>query len=192
MNEKYATYSNNDDVSAYFLTILKDVKDFSNIIDIETVEKIADGLLSADIVYLVGIGSDRIVADCLSNYLPLSGVRCITVCEEGLAMKEKMLMLTKNDFILMSSYPTLQSDEYWLVEFVKQIGAKLALITDSKVTAKSLGVEEYITSKGTMQTFNNSYVMSMVVCDILLLKLRQRAPARIEHALEKYDELLKK
>ena len=173
----------------YFELLNNDITQFANTIDLSIIDEIADNVLSARTVYLYGIGTDMILANYLNNYLPLLGIHSITVCEEGLAMRDKAIMMSKDDFIIMSSFPDIQDDEYWLASYVHEIGAGLALITDSDVTASDLHCDTYIVTKGSLDTFYNSVVISMVLCDILLLKIRERDPERAERYMKKYDSM---
>ena len=173
----------------YFELLNNDIMQFADTIDLSVIEKIADNVLNARTVYLYGIGTDMVLANYLNNYLPLLGIHSVTVCEEGLAMRDKAIMMSKDDYVIMSSFPDIQVDEYWLVNYIHEIGADIALITDSDVTASDLKCDTYIVTKGSLDTFYNSVVISMVLCDILLLKIRERDPERAEHYMKKYDSM---
>lgn len=179
-------------ISRYFETMDADARAFIDGLQMDMLEKLSENILKAQRVYLCGFGSDRIVADYLNNYFPLMGIPVTVLCEEGLALREKVLEMGSGDFVIMSSYPTLQDDEYWLYSYARECGAGIFLITDSDLTAKSLGAEDYVKTRSSMETFYNSSVLSMYFCDILLMKLREAAPERAEKYLKKYDTITNK
>lgn len=179
-------------INDYFTVLEEDAKAFSVSVDMGQLDRLVDHILHADTVYLFGLGSDRIVVDYLSNYFPLLGIRTVCLSEEGLGLREKVLCIDKNDFMLMASYPTVQDDEYWVADYAKENKAGVFLITDSDVTAKSLGVCDYVKTRSTVETYYNSCVLSMYFCDILLMKLREQAGQKAEACLKKYDAITKK
>lgn len=179
-------------INEYFAILEEDAKAFSTSVDMEQLDYLVNHLLEADTVYLFGLGSDRIVVDYLNNYFPLLGIRTVSLCEEGLGLREKVLCIGKNDFMLMASYPTVQDDEYWVADYTKENEAGIFLITDSDVTAKSLGISDYVKTRSTVETYYNSCILSMYFCDILLMKLREQAGQKAEACLKKYDSITKK
>lgn len=92
----------------YFHGLLKNCNDFFNQIPESQIEKMVRLIKEAETVYLFGIGSDVVIAHFLENYLRLMGIRCITITEEGLAMKEKFFAMKEHDCLFMSAYPTLE------------------------------------------------------------------------------------
>lgn len=173
----------------YLTSMTNDINLFIASLEINKIDKLADSILEAEIVYLLGIGSDKVMVNYLNNYLPIAGIHCIPITDEGLSMREALLSLRQSDLVIMSSFPTVQKDEYWAATYTNDVGAPLALLTDSEITAKSLGAKNYIKTKTTMETFFNSSVLSMILCDVLLLKLHERAPDRVETTLKRYHML---
>lgn len=183
-------YGDNNIIHPYLQSIQNDIGELQQNLDFKLLETIADELLSAETVYLVGIGSDKVVANYLNNYFPISGIQSITITEEGLAMKEKVLLAKPSDVVFMSSFPTVQKDEYWISDYMQDIGVPLIALTDSDITAKAFHSKYHINISRSMDTFFNSCALSMAICDILLLKLHERAPHRVETTLKKYHQIL--
>lgn len=179
----------NNDINQYCHIMNMDILNFAACLNMNTLDKIAHNIQAADEVYLIGIGSDRIVADYLMNYLPLLGIKCIPILEEGLGMKEKLLQLRESDYIIMSSYPTVQEDEYFVVRYAKSKNVDIALLTDSDLTAQNLGIDTYVKTKSSHETFYNSSVLSMVFCDLLLTETRNINPERANEFMKTYDQM---
>ena len=91
----------------------------------------------------------------------------------------------------MSAYPNIQEDEKWICKYAADHRVELFLITDSDLTAEELHVKEYVVTRNSIETFYHSYVLSMLFCDLLLMKVQSANLARSEQALKKYDCLIR-
>ena len=174
----------------YFHGLLKNCNDFFNQIPESEIEKMVRLMKEAETVYLFGIGSDVVIAHFLENYLRLMGIRCITITEEGLAMKEKFFAMKEHDCLFMSAYPTLEQSDYWVCDYVKRKNAKLLLLTDSELTAHKLNADVSINVKETLDTFFNSYVLSMGVCNAILLKMYELYPTDVSESMKSYQNMM--
>lgn len=181
-----------DDVSlkAYLDNVMRDIRVMFDRIDLGQIEKTARKMLEADTVYLVGVGSDSAVIRHISEYLMLTGIKCIPVCEEGMILKEKILLAGEKDCIFMSSFPTVQQDEYWTAEYAREHGIPFILLTDSEVTAKLLGANDVLIAKDSTGSFFNSNISSLLICNMILLKMQELDYDRIEKALRRYDQAM--
>lgn len=158
-------------IGQYLQKIGNDIKVFTQDMDLKLIEKLASDITGADTVYLFGIGGDRIIVQYLSNYFPLLGIKTAAIFEEGLGMKQKIMNMTPDDFLIVASFPNVQRDEFWITDFARKNGTGVFLITDSDITARYHGISNYIKVKNSLNTFYNSCILSMYFCDILLMKL---------------------
>lgn len=158
-------------IGQYLQKIGNDIKVFTQDMDLKLIEKLASDIAGADTVYLFGIGGDRIIVQYLSNYFPLLGIKTAAIFEEGLGMKQKIMNMTPDDFLIVDSFPNVQRDEFWITDFARKNGTGVFLITDSDITARYHGISNYIKVKNSLNTFYNSCILSMYFCDILLMKL---------------------
>ncbi|MGL5257587.1 MAG: MurR/RpiR family transcriptional regulator [Proteocatella sp.] len=177
-------------LNVYFKSLMGDMNNFINKIDDETLSRVSKTIMNAKKLYIVGFGSDEVVVAYLKNYLNLMGVHCIPISEEGLALKEKIFQLDKDDVVLMSAYPTLMDSEKWVAEYVKSKNAKMILITDSEITAKLLEVPEYVAFYETADNFFNSYVLQMAYCNALLLRIYELYPEKTTKSMKNYHDML--
>ena len=167
-----------------------DIRVMFDRIDLGQIEKTARKMLEADTVYLVGVGSDSAVMRHMSEYLTLIGIKCIPVYEEGMALKEKILLAGEKDHIFMSSFPTVQPDEYWTAEYAMKNRIPVTLVTDSDITARLLGIKDYFNAKDSSDSFFNSNISAMLICNMILLKMQELGYERIERALRRYDKAM--
>ncbi len=182
--------SDDSHLKAYLDNVMTDVKMLVDLIDLKQIDNAACKILEADTVYLVGVGSDSAVIRHISEYLMLTGIKCIPVCEEGMILKEKILLAGEKDCIFMSSFPTVQQDEYWTAEYAREHGIPFILLTDSEVTAKLLGANDVLIAKDSTGSFFNSNISSLLICNMILLKMQELDYDRIEKALRRYDQAM--
>ncbi|NLP30091.1 MAG: MurR/RpiR family transcriptional regulator [Clostridiales bacterium] len=186
MESKY----NSKYIDSYLSTLQGDLHNFINNLDYSTVNDIVHKLLKASTVYLVGIGSDAVIATFLNNYLGLMGINTRCIREGGLPLKEALYQLGPDDIIFMSGFPQILKDEKWVADFCKLRGAQLITVTDSLITSSYLNSDINVVAKESVDNFFNSSVLPLVFCNILLLRLYETSPDRIESALKKYGEIL--
>ena len=178
-------------IPQYYEMILQDIHQLADKTDMEVLDRVAQKIQQAKTVFLVGFGSDRVVVEYLTNYLPLLGVRTVSVDRQGISAKEAFLQICEEDYILMSAYPNIQEDEKWICKYAADHSVELFLITDSDLTAEELHVKEYVVTRNSIETYYHSYVLSMLFCDLLLMKVQSANLARSEQALKKYDCLIR-
>lgn len=181
-----------DYLHKYFRSLINDVNDFTDKIDIDILTKMADQIMKTKRLYLVGFGSDELVVHFLKNYVNLMGVQCIPVTEEGLALKEKLFLMDSEDTVFLSVYPTLMQSEIWVGKYAKEKNATIMLITDSEVTARLVNADIYAVFNESTENFFNSYVLQMAFCNALLLHIYERYTERTAKSLELYEEDLLK
>ena len=173
-----------------FLSALsEDMALFGDEIDADKIDYVAECLLKAETVYLVGIGSDGVMVKYMSDYLTTMGKKCIAIYDEGISLRQKILTASSKDFILLASFPTVQPDEYWTASFAMENGIGAALITDSELTAAALGMPCFFNAKVPMESFFNSSVFVMILCDMILMKMYDLDESGIAAALKRYDEV---
>ena len=181
--------ADNEVVSNYISYGRKDMDDFLGKLDTGLIDKIADELLNAHRVYLFGLGCDRVVSEFLLNYLPLCGVRCVNISEQGLSMREKAMFMQNNDLLFISSSPKQEDDEFWLTEYCSSNGIPVILMTDSEITAQKMAPMYTVYIKPSYETFFHSKVIPMMFCDLILLSISRKNPSRVEKMLKKHYEI---
>ncbi|MGN0710756.1 MAG: MurR/RpiR family transcriptional regulator [Anaerovoracaceae bacterium] len=174
----------------YTGALLSDISGFVKNMPVDKINQMAHEVLNCDKLYLFGIGSDSTVVQFLNNYLPLLGIQCVLVTEEGLALKEKLFLMSNNDCMLMSAYPTLGPDDYWAAAYAKQKNAKVILLSDSDITARRLQADISVSIEDGPETFFNSYVIQMIFCNALLLQIYELDKESCTKSMKAYQDML--
>lgn len=174
----------------YLNSLHNDISTFLNNIDINRLTEMSREIINADIVYLIGFGSDEVVVNFLRNYLNIMGIQCISITEEGLALREKLFLLNSNDVVFMASYPTMMDSEVWVADYTRKKGAKLLLMTDSEITAEHLKADNFVAFYETFDNFFNSYVLQMAYCNALLWNIYELYSEKTTESMKAYHEML--
>ena len=182
--------SDNEYVANYMLSAISDLQSFVQSLDYEQVSEIAKILLNANHVYIGGLGSDAVVAQYLFTYMRKMGFHLTLLVEEGQTLREHLLNITSNDALLMCSYPRQFDDEKEMALRAKKAGATLITITNSVAEAIPLNGDYPVVITDQKRTFFNSYVVPMAFCNLLLLKINELAPTRVEKAMKRYADIV--
>lgn len=177
-------------VQDYISSEVKHLSMFLQQLDYDLIDKIAEKILSAKTIYLIGIDSDSVVVDFLSGYFSKMGFHVISLYHTGFSLRKSLIHLTENDLIIMSSFPRHLKDEKKTAELAKSKNAGLITISDSDVIGALFGSDINISIPDSRPAFFNSNVLSMVLCNIILLRIYEKAPERIEEHLKAYGELV--
>ena len=147
-------------------------------------------LLDSQQIYIGGLGSDAVVAKYLFTYIRKMGFNPILLVEEGHTLREYLMNITRQDTLIMCSYPKMFQDEREMARMAKRGGATLVTITDSETSALLLESDYNLSVRQKEKTFFNSYVLPMALCDLLLLKIYEFAPDKVDASLKRYTEVV--
>lgn len=174
----------------YMRSIAEDLQEFTNSIDYGLINTIVRRLLDSQQIYIGGLGSDAVVAKYLFTYIRKMGFNPILLEEEGHTLREYLMNITSQDTLIMCSYPKMFQDEREMARMAKRGGATLVTITDSETSALLLESDYNLSARQKEKTFFNSYVLPMALCDLLLLKIYEFAPEKVDASLKRYTEVV--
>lgn len=174
----------------YMRSIAEDLQEFTNSIDYGLINTIVHRLLNSQQIYIGGLGSDAVVAKYLFTYIRKMGFNPILLVEEGHTLREYLMNITSQDTLIMCSYPKMFQDEREMARMAKRGGATLVTITDSETSALLLESDYNLSARQKEKTFFNSYVLPMALCDLLLLKIYEFAPEKVDASLKRYTEVV--
>ena len=82
-------------------------------------------------------------------------------------------------------------DEIEMTKLANAKGAQIITITDSEVSAMELNSNySIIVPQTNKKTYFNSYVIPMAICNLILLKIYEFAPQRVDSALKSYTDMV--
>ena len=72
----------------------------------------------------------------------------------------------------------------------KEHGATLITFTNSESTAMLLESDYYLAVHQSKDTFFNSYVLQMALCELLLIKIYERIPEQVDASIHEYVRMI--
>lgn len=186
----YETFLPTPCTDSIFSNLVNDINNFEKTVSPAIIKKIVNYIANAAAVYLIGFGSDSIAMKYLYNYLPICGIKCIYTDEQGVSLRERLLTLSKHDLIIMSNFSDMEDDDYMVARYAKKVGAKFVSMTNSDIVGNSLNADAYVVTKESAETFYNSPIISILLCNIILSELRHTYKEKIEPELKKYNDAI--
>lgn len=186
----YETFLPTPCTESIFSNLVNDINNFEKAISPNTIKKIVRYIANASAVYLIGFGSDSIAMKYLYNYLPICGIKCIYTDEQGVSLRERLITLSKHDLVIMSNFSDMEDDDYMVARYAKKVGAKFVSMTNSDIVGNSLNADAYVVTKESAETFYNSPILSILLCNIILSELRHTYKEKIEPELKKYSDAI--
>lgn len=186
----YETFLSTPGKDFLFNNLINDINSFEKRLSLSKVKTIVEYIASASTVYLIGFGTDSIAMKYLYNYLPICGINCVYTDDQGVSLREKILSMTEKDLVIMSNFSDMEDDDYMVARYAKKVGAKFVSMTNSDIVGKSVEADVYIITRETAETFYNSPILSILLCNIILSELRHTYPDKIESELKKYNDAI--
>lgn len=178
-------------IGGYFERTLKDIEGFAETVDYGLFEKAAALILKADTVYTVGVGTDAIIARYLSIYLKKMGFKVQSILEGSVTLWDELLNISKNDVIILSSFPRYIREEMHVADIASEKGIPFIIFTDSESMGMIYKSDITFSVKESEKTFINSLAYPGMMAELLLLTIYNLAPEKISKNLEYYQKFSK-
>ena len=183
--EKWNNFqSDNDIVDKIVKSDLKNIESFLSQIDVKKVEETVKNILSSRKVFVVGMGCSRGVAQFISWHMKRIGVNVELLQESGIGLLESLVHLKEDDTILFFTFPRYLTDEVQASKLIKKRGAKLILITSELFSDISVNSDIVFKVPVDNDSFFNSYIVPMELCNIILTSIYEKNKDRIYKELE--------
>ncbi len=151
-----------------------------------------DEIVNARHVYIVGVRSSAVLVEFFEFYLRnmLDNVRVVTANSTS-EMFEQMVHLTKEDVIIGISFPRYSARTVKVMQYCRDLGAKLIAITDS-LQAPVAKISDYaLVAKSDMVSVVDSLVAPLSLINALVVAIghkREKELAATYAALERMWE----
>jgi Transcriptional regulators len=176
---------------------LNNLETFIAGLDMTRMNQAVDQIYRAKTIYLFALGSTALIADFLSLHLRRMGFKVISVCEGGAENTEKLLGITREDVLIVASFPRYSKGSYHAILFAKEKSATIITITDSDSSIMSINSDIVIPIKIDNITFFNSYIAPLEFCNLLIMNILERDSEKIQQKvkenmqrLERFDNKL--
>jgi len=184
----YNFNTSHDIVNKMVRSDLKGLEEFLREIDLEELDKAVSYIEKSKKVYIMGIGASRAVAQFLSWHMKRMMIDIRSIQDGGVGLYEELTHISKDDVLLIITFPGTLVDELKAVEIAKSKKAKIVTVTGSLFSEISLISDIVFKVSGENESFFNSYVVVMEFCNILLMALLEQNKEEIHNELENKRE----
>ena len=154
-------------------------------------EEAADIILNCKRKYIAATRSNTCLCDYFSLYLKQMVSHVIMTNTTSLSPIDHMCSISKDDCLIIFSFPRYSSVDEVTVEMAKEAGAKIIVITDKPSSLLAQYATVVFTVPVNSNTFFNSMVAPQFVTEALLETISHKAKG-IEKRLKKIDRYLEK
>ncbi len=171
------------------ITSLRHIKE---VLDYKIVEKVADSILSAKRVYIMGLRSSEPLAQFFWYYLNYI-IDSASLVISGIGDVFGQLMHAKQgDAVIGISFPRYSTRTVEGAAFAKNNGAKLIAITDNELAPLAKIADEVLLVNSDMNLFVDSLVAPLGVINTLILLIGMRKKDSLRHNFEMLEDLWSK
>ncbi len=168
------------------ITSLRHVKE---VLDYKMVQKVADSILSARRVYIMGLRSSEPLAQFFWYYLNYI-IDSASLVISGIGDVFGQLMhATKDDAVIGISFPRYSARTVEGAAFAKKNGAKIIAITDSEHAPLANIADETLFVSSDMNLFVDSLVAPLSVINTLILLVGMRRKDGLQQNFEKLEDI---
>lgn len=162
-----------DDIAVSVLeSDMENIKSTIDEIDKDVLQQIADAIIDAKNVYIVGVRSSAALAGFLSFYLNLirSNVRLVQSATAS-ELFEQIFRIEKGDVLIGISFPRYSKRTLNAVRYAKDRNATVVGITDSKTAPVAALADFCLTARSDMISVVDSLVAPLSVINALLVSI---------------------
>lgn len=172
------------------ITNLRHIKE---VLDYDMVQKVADAILDAGHVYIMGLRSSAPLAQFFWFYLNyiISNTSLIASSVGG-DIFGLLMHAKQGDLVLAISFPRYSSRTVDAVNFAKNNGAKIVSVTDNNLSPLAEISDYSLFVNSDMNLFVDSLVAPMSVISALVLLIGMRKKDGLKHNFEMLEDLWRK
>ncbi|MBF8984487.1 MurR/RpiR family transcriptional regulator [Lutibacter sp. B2] len=155
----------------------------------EIFQEVINEIFKAKRIYIVGLRSSSTLAEYLGFYLKLifDDVRVIT---PGISdVFEQVLRVSNEDLVIGISFPRYSKNTLNAISYVKQQGATIVGITDSKVSPITEMSTYTLTARSNMASFVDSLVAPLSLINALIVAVGIRGQSEITSTFDTLEEV---
>ena len=172
------------------ITNLRHIKE---VLDYGMVQKVADAILDADHVYIMGLRSSAPLAQFFWYYLNyIISKTSLIASSVGGDIFGQLMHAKPGDIVLAISFPRYSSRTVDGVNFAKNNGAKIISVTDNRLSPLAEMSDHCLFVNSDMNLFVDSLVAPMSVISSLILLIGMRKKDGLKHNFEMLEDLWRK
>ena len=184
-----AKMSEGDIVRSSLRTDITSLRHVKEVLDYDMVQRVADSVLSAKHVYIMGLRSSAPLAEFLWYYLNYIVDHASLVITSLSDIFGQLMHAAEGDLVIGISFPRYTSRTVDGISFAKKNGAKIVGITDNEQSPLARISDECLFINTDMNLFVDTLVAPMSVINALVLLIGMRKKDGLRSNFEKLEDL---
>lgn len=159
-------------------------------IDRVSFNRAVDAMISAKMIYLIGMRSSSSLASFMYHYLNLvfPHVRLVRTTS-GSEIFEQILRISKDDVIVGISFPRYSKRIINALEFAKKQSAHVITITDSASSPIAAMADDLLLAKSDMASFVDSLVAPLSIINALIVAIGKKKQDEVAETFSKLETI---
>ena len=177
-----------DVVSMVLQADLESIRMTSESLDRQTLSRAVEAILAARHIYIVGVRSSAVIATFIGFYFRnmLDNVHLVSSSATS-EMIEQMLHVSKGDVVIGISLPRYSSRTVKLLEFARDSGAEVIVITGSLDAPAAKRADHILLAKSDMVSVVDSLVAPMSLVNALIVSIGQKKKGEMARIFENLE-----
>lgn len=183
-------FGNQDVVSMVLHSDLESIRMTNEAVNRAVLERAVDAIVQAKNIYIVGVRSSAAIALFMSFYFRniFDNVKLINSSATS-EMIEQMLHVTRGDVVIGISLPRYSSRTVKMMEFARNSGAKVIVITDSDDAPAAKSADHVLVAKSDMVSVVDSLVAPMSLANALIVSICRRKEPEMSRIFENLERI---
>lgn len=160
--------------------------------DHKLMKKIANCILKSTYKYVIGFRGASSCSNYMARKLVLLQPNVICLDRAESLVLEQLVDITKNDCVIMYSFPRYSKLNFVIMDIVKERGAKIILITDRLTSPLAAKADYVLTASVEGVGITVSYMMPMCLSEIILLLISKMLDEEDQKRIKFLDEIVSK
>jgi DNA-binding MurR/RpiR family transcriptional regulator len=160
------------------------------LISLETLDQVVDGLAQSSKIYLTNVRSGMPIAQFLYHGLnrALGNVKLIPA--DQIEWVDEIISMKEGDILIAVSFPRYSTRLLELLDRAKQKGVKIISITDSYSSPLVKYSDTILPATSNSLSFHNSLIPAMVIADYLVSAVSIHYPEQTKKRLDELNNIL--
>lgn len=183
-------FGNQDLVSMVLQSDLDSIRMTSETLDRHALEQSVEAIVRARRIYIVGVRSSEAIATYMGFYFRniFDNVKMIPSSATS-EMIEQMVHVSNQDVVIGISLPRYSTRTVKLMEFARDSGAQVVVITDSQDAPAAKNAHHILLAKSEMMSVVDSLVAPMSLVNALIVSISRRKEQEISRTFENLEKI---
>ncbi|PLX34238.1 MAG: N-acetylmannosamine kinase [Clostridiales bacterium] len=158
-------------------------------LDKDVLEKVANEILCAKRVYILGLRSSAVLAEYLGFYLNFILKDVHVVKAQYNDVYEQLININSEDVVIALSFPRYSRKTYESVRLLRRQGCKIISITDSQFSPLASISEMTLFAKNNVTSFVDSLVAPMSLINLLIVSISLQEKELLTETFRKLENV---